>query len=161
MNLRKSTLPSDRARSLVPLIVADIYELAGQLRRNAEATAQPLGQSQARWHVLSAASADAKTVPQIARRLGVGRQNVQRIADLLVEERLASFEPNPDHRTSPYFILTGEGRAMLQRLMESARAYHHELAAGLSEAELTVLRRGLRRLCDVLDRSEKSLVTEA
>jgi DNA-binding MarR family transcriptional regulator len=158
---RKAASPPERPRSLVPLIIADIYQLADQLRRNAEAIARPHAQSQARWHVLSAASADPKTVPQIARRLGVGRQNVQRIADLLVGEGLASFEPNPDHRTSPYLILADEGRAVLRELTQSARAYHQELAADQSEADLALLHRGLRRLCDALDRRENGIELEA
>src|SRR5579871_6068191 len=92
------------AAALVPLIIADIYQLAGQLRRNADAITRPIGQSQARWQVLSAASAEPKTVPQIARRLGIARQNVQRIADLLIAEKLAALSPNPDHKTSPHLV---------------------------------------------------------
>src|ERR1043165_1952313 len=89
----------------LPLIVAAIYELAGSFRAQGEAIANTVGQTQARWQVMSAASAEPKTVPQIARRLGVTRQNVQRIADLLVKENWASFEDNPDHRASPHFVL--------------------------------------------------------
>ncbi len=142
--------------ALVPLIIADIYQLAGQLRHHAEAIAQPSGQTQARWQVLSAASAEPKTVPQIARRLGVARQNVQRIADLLIGEGLASLSPNPDHKSSPFLVLTSAGRGTLSELMGSARAYHRELASRFSPAELQRLRHGLRRFCDVLDRREKS-----
>ena len=77
------------AQTLVPLIVADIYEIAGRFRDQGEAIARTVGQTQARWQVLSAASGRPHTVPQIARVLGVTRQNVQRIADLLVEEGAA------------------------------------------------------------------------
>jgi len=72
------------AASVIPLVIADIYQLAGALRERGERIAGTLGQTQARWQVISAASAAPKTVPQIARRLGVTRQNVQRIADRLV-----------------------------------------------------------------------------
>jgi DNA-binding MarR family transcriptional regulator len=139
---------------LVPLIVADIYQLAGQLRKNADAIAGRIGQTQARWQVLSAASADPKTVPQIARRLGIARQNVQRVADLLIAEGLARLAPNPDHKTSPFLVLTPTGAAAFARLASNGRAYYAALADGLSAADLISLRRGLRRFCDVLDRRE-------
>jgi DNA-binding MarR family transcriptional regulator len=149
-----TTKDRDAAVALLPLIVADIYQLAGQLRRNADAIARPMGQTQARWQVLSAASAEPKTVPQIARRLGVARQNVQRIADLLIAEGLAAPSPNPDHKTSPFLVLTGEGRATLASLMSSAKAYHRELADEMPAADVSALRRALRAFCDALDRRD-------
>jgi DNA-binding MarR family transcriptional regulator len=142
---------SDKAQ--VPLIIADLYEAAGALRRRADAIAKALGQSQARWQVLSAASADPRTVPQIARRLGVGRQNVQRIADLLVGKDLARFADNPDHRTSPYLVLSEAGKRVLARLTRRAGAYHQEVADALPAAEFAALRRGLRALCAALERN--------
>jgi len=153
----KRFAPKDRNAATVPLIIADIYQLAGQLRRNAEARARPLGQSQARWQVLSAASAEPKTIPQIARRLGVARQNVQRIADLLVAEGLASSSPNPDHQTSPHLLLTESGRDALARLTRSAQSYYREIAAALSPAEIAVLRRNLRALCAAVDGRQRRI----
>ena len=141
---------NERDAAQVPLIIADIYEAAGALRRRADGIAKPLGQSQARWQVLSAASADPRTVPQIARRLGVGRQNVQRIADLLVGEGLARFADNPDHRTSPHLVPSETGKRLLALLTRRAAGYHQEVAAALPAAELAALRRGLRALCAAL-----------
>ncbi len=83
------------------LLVADVYELAGLLRRSGEAIAAREGQTQARWQFLSVISGDALTVPQAARRLGVTRQAVQRVANELVDDGLAELVANPDHRTSP------------------------------------------------------------
>lgn len=140
--------------ALVPLVVADVYQLAGQLRRDAERLARRIGQTQARWQVLSAASAEPATVAQIARRLGIARQNVQRVADLLLEERLARLEPNPHHKSSPFVVLTEAGRAALDKLTANAKAWHRELARELSPAELAGARRVLRRLCTVLERRD-------
>src|SRR5271170_4300210 len=103
-----------KPQSPVPIIVADIYELAGRLRECGEAIAKTVGQTQARWQVLSAASGRPQTVPQIARVLGVTRQNVQRIGDLLVAEGAAQYRDNPDHRASPHLILTKSGRIALE-----------------------------------------------
>lgn len=136
---------------LIPLIVADVFELAGTFRHHGELLAGAIGQSQARWQVLSAASAEPKTVPQIARRLGVSRQAVQRLANLLVRDGLASFAPNPDHQGSPHLVLTERGRADLARLTASAEDYHRALAARLDAGELDAVHAGLRRLIAALD----------
>jgi len=142
------------AKSLLPLIVADVYELAGRFRSNGEDIADKLGQTQARWQVMSAASAEAKTVPQIARRLGVTRQNVQRIAHLLVAENWASFEVNPDHRSSPYLVLNKRGCAVLEQLTRAAEGYHARLARELPTAEINSIHRQLRRLLAAAARVE-------
>lgn len=133
-------------KALLPLIVADLYELAGRFRARGEAIAATVGQTQARWQVLSAAAAEPKTVPQIARRLGVTRQNVQRIADLLVDERWAAFETNPDHRGSPHLVLSKRGRAALDQLTRAADSHHARLARKLPAAEIASIHRMLRRL---------------
>jgi DNA-binding MarR family transcriptional regulator len=134
------------AIALLPLIVADIYELAGRFRAEGETIAATVGQTQARWQVMSAASAEPKTVPQIARRLGVTRQNVQRIADLLVTEGWATFESNPGHRGSPLLILNKRGRATLDSLTSAARDSHAMLARQLGGLDVPALHSGLRKL---------------
>jgi DNA-binding MarR family transcriptional regulator len=137
-------------QSLVPIIVADVYELAGRFREYGEAIAQTVGQTQARWQVMSAASDRPHTVPQIARVLGVTRQNVQRIADLLVAEGSTEYQDNPDHRASPHLILTKRGRAALDQLTKAAGGYHTRLARKLSPSDVASLHRGLRRLLEAL-----------
>lgn len=143
-------------RSLLPLIVADTFELAGRFREQGEAIAKTVGQTQARWQVMSAASADPRTVPQIARRLGVTRQNVQRIADLLVKENWAGFEPNPDHKGSPYLVLNERGQAALAKITKAAGRSHAELARKLADADVGALHRGLRRLIQAVNDYENA-----
>lgn len=139
-------------QALMPIVIADIYELAGRLRGYGEAIAQTVGQTQARWQVMSAAASDRPhTVPQIARVLGVTRQNVQRIADLLVAEGAAEYRDNPDHRASPHLLLTRRGQAALERITKAAGGYHSRIARRLSPADVASLQRGLRRLLEALD----------
>src|ERR1700684_1213165 len=108
-----------KTETQIPVIVGDIYELAGRLREHGEAIAGTVGQTQARWQVMSAASGRPQTVPQIARVLGVTRQNVQRITDLLVEEGAAEYRDNPDHRGSPHLVLTKRGNAALEAITKA------------------------------------------
>lgn len=141
----------DINKSLLPLIVADVFELAGRIREGGEAIANSVGQTQARWQVMSAASCGPRTVPQIARRLGVTRQNVQRIADLLVNEGWASFEANPDHKGSPNLMLNARGQANLAKITKAAEQRHAELARKLGGTDVGALHLALRRLIEVLN----------
>jgi DNA-binding MarR family transcriptional regulator len=139
------------AIALIPLVVADVFELAGEFRESGETIARSVGQTQARWQVLSAASAEPKSVPQIARRLGVTRQGVQRLANALVADGSATFVSNPDHRSSPHLVLTESGRADLARLTKAAGAYHAAIARRIAGEDLDRLRAGLKRLIQAIE----------
>src|SRR3972149_8149981 len=88
-------------------------------------------QSRARWEVLIAVGS-GRTAPQIARRMGMARQSVQRIADLLAEARLVRFEANPDHRRSPILRPTEEGSRLRERLERQIRGWG-QTVGGLGE----------------------------
>ncbi|MFD5813088.1 MarR family winged helix-turn-helix transcriptional regulator [Streptomyces sp. NPDC127038] len=128
------------------LLVADIYEAAGVLRRSGEALAAAEGQTQARWQLLSAVSDEPLPVARAARRLGVTRQGVQRIANDLARDGLADFRPNPDHRSSPLLGLTPQGRRVLEGITDRAAAAHRLLAAGIEPEEIAAARDLLRRV---------------
>jgi len=138
----------------IALLVADVFEAAGSLRRLGEHTARAEGLTQARWQVLSVVSEEALTVPQAGRRLGVSRQNVQRVANDLVALGCAEYAPNPDHRSSPLLTLTPHGRTALSRVTERASALNRTLFAGLAEGEIRAARSVLRRLLAELDSRE-------
>ncbi|MEU6082982.1 MarR family winged helix-turn-helix transcriptional regulator [Streptomyces sp. NPDC047108] len=128
------------------LLVADIFEAAGALRRSGESLAQAEGLTQARWQVLSVASEEPVTVARAARRLGVSRQNVQRVANDLVALGRAEYTANPDHRGSPLLTLTPAGRDTLERVTDRASAMHRALGADLPDEEIAEARSFLRRL---------------
>lgn len=128
------------------LLVADVFELAGLLRRSGEAVAGREGQTQARWQLLSVVSSDALTVAQAARRLGVTRQGIQRVANDLVSAGLAEFRPNPDHRTSPLLAITDSGRSTLAAITQHAAVVNQHLADVVGPSALSATRDGVRRL---------------
>ncbi|OEV08135.1 MarR family winged helix-turn-helix transcriptional regulator [Streptomyces nanshensis] len=130
------------------LLVADVYEAAGLLRRSGEAVAAAEGQTQARWQLLSVVSERALTVAQAARRLGISRQGVQRVANDLVAGRLAAFEANPDHRGSPLLGLTAAGRRTLRRITGRAEEAHRAWGEGVAEDEIASARAVLRRVIE-------------
>jgi DNA-binding MarR family transcriptional regulator len=139
------------AAEVVPLLVADVFHLAGVFRKQGDAIAGLVGRTQAEWQFLSAISDGPRTVPQVARRLGYARQSVQRTADHLESKSLVRFAPNPDHKKSALVELTAEGLGALDKINMRARTFHAELAARVDARALVETERFLRVLCDTLD----------
>ena len=134
------------------LLVADVYELAGLSRRSSEQTAAEHGQTVARWHLMSVLSDRPYTVPAIARRLGLVRQSVQRVADELVAEGVVERSENPDHQRSPLYSLTEAGHATLRKIVADSDADRTRRLnrAGVTVAELDAARDTIRKLLAVL-----------
>lgn len=136
----------DERLSAYRLLIADVYELAGASRRDSERLARRVGQTAARWHVLSVVSDEPLTVPAIARRLGLTRQGVQRVVNELADARLARLEPNPDHVRSPLVSLSAEGHRVLVDLFDRSDESRYALLdrAGVTAEELAEARRVVR-----------------
>jgi DNA-binding MarR family transcriptional regulator len=131
---------------LIPALIADVFELAGTLHASSDALAAVAGQTGARWQVLWVADETARTVPDIALRLGRTRQAVQRLADVLVADGLAEWRNNPAHRRSPFVALSAKGRHALDAIMRVSDAWRADVGDGFTAAELTAMREVVRRL---------------
>ena len=151
MTKRVATNVGNAALQTVPLLVADVFHLAGVFRRRGEEIAGRAGRTQAEWQLLSALSDGARTVPQVARRLGYTRQSVQRTADSLTSKSLLRSAPNPDHKKSPLLELTSLGRDALDRISEEAEAFHSQVVRRVGARELLDAERFLRNLCNIID----------
>lgn len=136
------------------LLIADVYELAGASRRSSERLASRVGQTAARWHVMSVVSDEPFTVPAIARRLGLTRQGVQRVVNELVDAGLARLEPNPDHARSPLLSLSAEGHRVLTDLFGRSDESRRTLLdrAGVTAEELAEARRVIRAVAAAFNR---------
>ncbi|MFD1832705.1 MULTISPECIES: MarR family winged helix-turn-helix transcriptional regulator [Streptomyces] len=129
-----------------------VFRLNGQFLSAAERLARPAGLTAAWWQVLGAVLREPLPVSGVARAMGVTRQSVQRVADLLVERGLAAYEPNPAHRRAKLLAPTREGRAAIALIGPG----HAEFAARLGEAlggeeEFARVRDALERLSAALD----------
>jgi DNA-binding MarR family transcriptional regulator len=149
---RRPNKKDDLEASLVAYraLIADVYELAGLSRRTRDELAREVGQTAARWHLMSVLSDGPRSVSRAALRLGLARQSVQRVADELVRDGLATSTPDPDDARAPKIGLTAAGRQATRDLFarsDDLRA--RQLArCGLSSSDLDAARRTLRSLCD-------------
>jgi DNA-binding MarR family transcriptional regulator len=118
--------------------VVEVASLGHYLTAAGEALAQVGDQSLARWIVLEAVADEPATVSEIARRRGMARQPVQRIADVLVSDGYALYRPNPNHRRAQLLALTPHGAAVLARI--SARQKQWADAHGKTIGLTTLVR---------------------
>ena len=113
---------STEGEALTRLLV-EVVRLAEFFTRTGEALARPAGQTLARWLVLGTLEGGPEPVAEIARRLRLTRQSVQRVADLLAHDGLIAYEDNPRHRRAKLARLTPEGVRVLARINASQRAW--------------------------------------
>ena len=116
---------------------------AGALRRYGDALTRPFGQTEVRWAVMSVLSGGIGTVPQVARRLGVTRQSVQRVANLLAAEGLIESVTNPDNARSPLFRLSNRGEEVLAAIAQAADPWHRRVGEEISLEDLRRARAAL------------------
>jgi len=132
-------------------LYSELFAVAGLGRRVGEEIAALEGQTQARWQTMwTIDSGEALTVPQVARRLGVSRQNVQRVGNELVAEGLAELVPNPDHRTSPLVRLTAEGSRVLAAINRAAEQSHEGILGVFPTRKVEQLRSLLGQFRDAV-----------
>lgn len=112
------------------------FQLNGQFLTIAEELAAPAGITAAWWQVLGAVLREPLPVAGIARAMGITRQSVQRIADLLVDKGLAEFQPNPAHRRAKLVAVTDTGREAIKRINPQHAVMAKRLAAELGPDQL-------------------------
>ena len=126
-------------------LVIRVIRVSGMLTAAGDELARPAGQTSARWLVLAAVEDQPATVARVARILGLARQSVQRVADLLVHDGLATYVENPEHRRAKLLRLSPHGLRTLRTIQEAQRTWADELGARMGEADL-------RRAANVLER---------
>ena len=87
-----------------------------------------------------------KTVPDLARRWTLGRQNVQRCVDALVGLGLVEPASNPGHRRSALIGLTPKGVAVFRDFRGREQESIARLTTGLAQSEVETCRRVLAHL---------------
>ena len=114
-----------------------MIQLGEVFTQTGEALAKAEGQTLARWLVLGTLADGPEPVAEIARRLRLTRQSVQRVADLLEHDGLVAYEDNPRHRRAKLARLTPEGSRVLARIDAAQRVWANRDGAevGLADAE--------------------------
>ncbi len=126
-------------------MVLRTFRLNGLFLQVAEQLAKPAGLTAAWWQVLGAVLQQPRTVAGIAREMGLARQSVQRVADLLVEHQLAEYRPNPAHARARLLVPTTSGREAIGKLRPGAVTWARAVTDAIGEDDI-------RHTVEVMDR---------
>ena len=127
------------------------FRLNGQLLAVGEELARPVGLTAAWWQVLGAVLRAPLPVSGIAREFGITRQSVQRVADILVQQGLAEYVPNPAHRRAKLLRPSDQGREAVRRISPAHADLADRLVKELGSEELRRTLVALSRLSAALD----------
>jgi DNA-binding MarR family transcriptional regulator len=131
-------------------LVALVFRLDGLLKSAGDALAEPAGQTTARWRVLGSLVNGPMTVSQIAADWWLARQSVQRVADLLADDGLVAYEPNPAHRRAQLVRITPKGLSVLDHIRAAQRDWAMKVAGRIGSQELKRANRTLARVIEAV-----------
>lgn len=140
------------AGDAVSELAVHVFRLNGLLTAAGDAMAGPAGQTTARWRVLAAIEDQPLTVAQVARAWRLARQSVQRVADLLVDDGLATYQENPNHRRAKLLRILPAGTTALETIRHAQRVWADQLGEVVGEADLRAANERLRAVIEVLER---------
>jgi len=143
-----------RDQDLLSGIAITTLRLSGQVLAVAEDLSRPVGLTAARWQVLGSVLRGPLTVSGIARAMGMTRQGVQRIADLVVEQGLAEFVDNPAHRRAKLVQVTDDGVAAVRRIDPGHAVMAERLRKAMGHQRLEEALAALQDLSAAFDRLE-------
>lgn len=134
-----------------------VLRLAGHLQTAGDALAKPAGQTSARWQVLAAAAHAPMSVADAGRALGMTRQGVQRVADLLKKDGLVAYAENPAHQRAKLMVLTDDGVAALAAIRARQAVWANALGDLLGEKDIQA---ATRTIAAALQAVEKQTVPD-
>ena len=136
---------TDKGQTLTDLVL-ETFRLNGALLVWGDELVRDLGLTSARWQVLGAVALEGRplTVAQAARRMGLSRQAVQRVANDLEKLGLLAFLDNPDHKRAKLVALSEQGQAAYDQADARDARWVNDLGAAVdgetAEAALKLMK---------------------
>lgn len=146
--------PHSKAGGLLTEMVIATFRLNGRLMEAAQGLAAEGGLTAAWWQVLGGVLDQPRTVAEVGRQMGMTRQGVQRIADLLTEHGLAEYRPNPAHRRAKLLACSEAGYSAIRRVALAQHPWANRIAAQVGADDLNEALTTMRRLISVLEADE-------
>ncbi|WP_172300392.1 MarR family winged helix-turn-helix transcriptional regulator [Pseudoruegeria sp. HB172150] len=136
-------------------VIFEILRLSGRLAAAGDALVGDIGLTSARWQVLATAdfAKRSPTVSDIARRLGLARQSVQRLVNELAADGFVRLEDNPAHKRAKLVVVTESGKDILQQAEARRAPWTEGLADPLRHLDIAAAESVLAGLRQALDKS--------
>lgn len=132
-------------------LVLETFRLHARLMDAAQRLAAEGDLTAAWWQVLGGVLDEPRTLAETGRRMGVSRQAVRRIGDLLVERGLAEYRPNPSHRRAQLLACTERGYWAIRQIGLAQAPWAESIGASVGADELHRTHSTMQRLVKALD----------
>ncbi len=137
-------------------IILEVFRVNGDLISAGNQLTKEFGLSSARWQVMGAMHQEKRplTVAQIARRMGLTRQGVQRVVNDLIELNMVEFKDNLDHKKSKLVDITERGNETLKKVYQVQAKWVNALADGYDVGDLSKALEVLNTFKEKLNKKE-------
>jgi DNA-binding MarR family transcriptional regulator len=135
-------------------LIEEIFQANGSVLAEGDRLSSGHGLTGARWQVLGALHLEQRplTVAQIARRMGLQRQSVQRLTDILVDQGLLAYRANPEHKRAKLVDFTPKGESIIQQMDEIQQRWASGITGSFSSGELQQAIAVLQKLRHLIDK---------
>jgi DNA-binding MarR family transcriptional regulator len=149
-------VPHTEEGAVLTEVILTTFRLNARLLDAAQLLGANGGLTASWWQVLGGVLDQPRSVAGIARRMGMTRQGVQRVADLLVAHGLAEYRPNPDHRRAKLLACTEAGYWAIRRVAVAAHPWGNRIGAEVGAEPLRSALETMRHLVGVLEAAQET-----
>jgi DNA-binding MarR family transcriptional regulator len=149
-------LPHTEEGRLLTEVVITTFRLNRGLLDVAEGLATDGEITAAWWQVIGGILDEPRTIPEIGRRMGITRQAVRRVADLLVDRGLVEYRPNPNHRRANLLACTEAGDWAIRRIAVSQHPWANRVGAQVGAHGLRQTLSTMERILSALQADDRS-----
>ena len=140
-------------------LILETFRLNGALLAAGNKITKPHGLTSARWQVMGAIELEGQplTVSQIARRMGLTRQAVQRIVNDLMRMQMVVLIKNVDHKRAPLVMISEQGEAAMVKIDKAQIAWVNDLSQNLGEKRIRQALKVLQKAREATEQSNQIL----
>lgn len=148
------------SQNLARDLVIKIFETNGLLIETGNELVRHAGLTSALWQVLAALGYAPMPLPvaHIARIMGLTRQAVQRLVNVLLERGFVRLEPNPHHQRAQLVVLTPAGRRALSAAEAAEAPLSEQLQRRIGTKRLAMALAVLSEMNDLITNDLAPLV---
>ncbi|PZF81572.1 MarR family winged helix-turn-helix transcriptional regulator [Jiangella anatolica] len=143
--------PATPAGQTLTDLALTTFRLNARLMDAAQDMAAAGGITAAWWQVLGGVLDQPRTLADVGRLMGMSRQGVRRVADLLVEQGLAEYRDNPAHRRAKLLACTEAGYWSIRRISLVQHPWAEHIGSQLDLDDLRHALATMRALVAVLE----------
>ena len=132
-------MPEDSPnRASLNELLGECFRLNRGLLEASQQLTEGTGITGAQWGVLTSLSqgGDPRTVAETARQMGLARQSVQRVTDILAENGLVKYLPSADDKRAKLVQVSTAGQALIRQLEKQQQSWINGIAPDCSAEEI-------------------------